>query len=88
MAEAGSARRLRVALLHHDSIRITSAGLPGGGASAGTFVGQLLFQDVRGQRQPFQSRHCRHVVFTQVNPLNFTMASGALILWLRFSTSP
>jgi len=58
------------------SIRITNAGLPGGGASAGTFVGQLLFQTSGDSVTIPVAVTVGTSVFTQINPLNFTMAFG------------
>lgn len=56
------------------SIGITSSALPGGGASAGTFVGQLLFQTSGDSVTIPVAVTVGTSVFTQINPLNFTMA--------------
>jgi hypothetical protein len=56
------------------TISITKKNLPGGGASPGTFVGQLLFQ-ASGDRVTIPvAVTVGSTVFTQINPLNFTMA--------------
>ena len=57
-------------------IGIAKAGLPGGGASAGTYVGQLLFQTSGDSITIPVAVTVGTAVFTQINPLNFTMAFG------------
>jgi Viral BACON domain len=57
-------------------ILVTKSGLPGGGASAGTFVGQLLFQTSGDSVTIPVAVTVGTSVFTQINPLNFTMAFG------------
>lgn len=56
------------------TISITKSALPGGGASAGTFVGQLLFQTAGDTVTIPVAVTVGTSVFTQINPLNFTMA--------------
>lgn len=58
------------------NILVTKSGLPGGGASAGTFVGQLLFQTSGDSVTIPVAVTVGTSVFTQINPLNFTMAFG------------
>lgn len=58
------------------TISISKALLPGGGASPGTFVGQLLFQTSGDSVTIPVAVTVGSAVFTQVNPLNFTMAFG------------
>ncbi len=58
------------------TIRINAASLPGGGASPGTFVGQLLFQTSGDSVTIPVAVTVGPTVFTQMNPLNFTMAFG------------
>ncbi len=58
------------------SISINKAALPGGGATAGTFVGQLLFQTPGDSVTIPVAVTVGDPVITQVNPLNFTMAFG------------
>ena len=55
---------------------LTKASLPGGGASPGTFVGQLLFQTSGDSVTIPVAVTVGPTVFTQINPLNFTMAFG------------
>ena len=54
------------------AVSITKANLPGGGAVAGTFVGQLLLQ-TSGDSVTIPVAVTVGAAFTQVNPLNFTM---------------
>jgi hypothetical protein len=56
------------------TIGIAKAALPGGGASAGTFVGQLLFQTSGDSVTIPVAVTVGPSVFTQTNPLDFTMA--------------
>src|SRR6266481_2679562 len=58
------------------TIGINKSSLPGGGASAGTFVGQLLFQTSGDSVTIPVAVTVGTSVFTQINPLNFTMAFG------------
>src|SRR3984893_18272533 len=58
------------------NILVTKSGLPGGGASAGTFVGQLLFQTSGDSVTIPVAVAVGTSVFTQTNPLNFAMAEG------------
>jgi hypothetical protein len=58
------------------TIGVTKSALPGGGASAGTFVGQLLFQTSGDSVTIPVAVTVGPSVFTQINPLNFTMAFG------------
>lgn len=58
------------------SIRIDKTQLPGGGASNGTFVGQLLLQTSGDSVTIPVAIHVGPSVFEQINPLNFTMAFG------------
>jgi hypothetical protein len=58
------------------TIRITKSSLPGGGVSPGTFVGQLLFQCSGDSVTIPVAVTVGPTVFTQINPLNFTMAFG------------
>ena len=58
------------------TIRINKGSLPGGGVSPGTFVGQLLFQTSGDSVTIPVAVTVGPTVFTQVNPLNFTMAFG------------
>jgi hypothetical protein len=58
------------------TIGIAKAGLPGGGASAGTFVGQLLLHTSGDNVTIPVAVTVGASVFTQINPLNFTMAFG------------
>jgi len=58
------------------NILVTKSGLPGGGATAGTFVGQLLFQTSGDSVTIPVAVTVGASVFTQINPLNFTMAFG------------
>ena len=58
------------------TIGITKSALPGGGASAGTFVGQLLLQTTGDSVTIPIAVTVGTAPFTQVNPLNFTMAFG------------
>ena len=57
-------------------VGITKSALPGGGASAGTFVGQLLLQTSGDSVSIPVAVTVGAAPFTQVNPLNFTMAFG------------
>ncbi len=56
------------------TIGITKASLPGGGATAGTFTGQLLFKTSGDSVTIPVAVTVGPSVFTQINPLNFTMA--------------
>jgi hypothetical protein len=56
------------------TIGITKSALPGGGASAGTFVGQLLLQTSGDSVTIPVAVTVGPAPFTQVNPLSFTMA--------------
>ncbi len=58
------------------TVGITPASLPGGGATAGTYVGQLLFAATGSSVTVPVSVTVGSNVFTQVNPLNFTMPLG------------
>ena len=58
------------------TIGINKSSLPGGGASAGTFVGQLLFKTSGDSVTIPVAVTVGTSVFTQINPLNFTMAFG------------
>ena len=58
------------------TININKSSLPGGGASAGTFVGQLLFQTSGDSVTIPVAVTVGTSVFTQINPLDFTMAFG------------
>src|ERR1700724_2031935 len=58
------------------TIGINKNSLPGGGSSAGTFVGQLLFQTSGDSVTIPVAVTVGTSVFTQINPLNFTMAFG------------
>jgi Viral BACON domain len=58
------------------TIGITKSALPGGGASAGTFVGQLLFQTSGDSMTIPVAVTVGTAPFTQINPLSFTMAFG------------
>jgi hypothetical protein len=55
------------------TIGITASSLPGGGAAAGTFVGQLLFSTSGDTVTVPIAVTVGPAVFTQVNPLYFTM---------------
>jgi hypothetical protein len=56
------------------TIGINKNNLPGGGASAGTFLGQLLLQTSGDSVTVPVAVTVGPAVFTQINPLNFTMA--------------
>ncbi len=56
------------------TIGITKSALPGGGASAGTFVGQLLFLTSGESMTIPVAVTVGTAPFTQINPLSFTMA--------------
>jgi len=56
------------------TIGVTPGALPGGGATPGTFVGQLLFQTSGDSVTIPVAVTVGPSVFTQINPLNFTMA--------------
>ena len=58
------------------AVGITPAALPGGGGTAGTYVGQLLFQATGSSVTVPVSVTVGTTVFTQVNPINFTMPQG------------
>jgi hypothetical protein len=58
------------------SVGITPASLPGGGATAGTYVGQLLFKTTGSSVTVPVSVTVGSSVFAQINPLNFTMPLG------------
>ncbi|HVO60743.1 MAG TPA: hypothetical protein VMT53_07390 [Terriglobales bacterium] len=55
------------------TIGVTASSLPGGGAAAGTFVGQLLFSTSGDSVTVPIAVTVGPTVFTQVNPLYFTM---------------
>jgi hypothetical protein len=55
------------------TISINKANLPGAGSTAGTFVGQLLFQGSGDSVTIPVAVHVGPTVFEQINPLNFTM---------------
>jgi len=55
------------------TISINKANLPGGGATVGTFVGQLLFQTSGDSVTIPVAVHVGPTVIEQINPLNFTM---------------
>lgn len=55
------------------TVEIAPASLPGGGATTGTFVGQLLFQGAGTSVTVPVSVTVGTSIFTQVNPLAFTM---------------
>jgi hypothetical protein len=57
-------------------ININKTNLPGGGATNGTFVGQLLFQTSGDSVTIPVAVTVGPTVFEQINPLNFTMAFG------------
>jgi hypothetical protein len=58
------------------AISINKAQLPGGGSTNGTFVGQLLFQTTGDSVTIPVAVTVGPSVFTQINPLDFTMAFG------------
>jgi len=58
------------------AISINKAQLPGGGSTNGTFVGQLLFQTSGDSVTIPVAVTVGPSVFTQINPLDFTMAFG------------
>src|SRR5882762_1903257 len=58
------------------TVGIAKSALPGGGASAGTFVGQVLLQTTGDSVSIPVAVTVGAAPFTQVNPLNFTMAFG------------
>ena len=58
------------------AISINKTQLPGGGATNGTFVGQLLFQTSGDSVTIPVAVTVGPAVFEQINPLNFTMAFG------------
>ena len=58
------------------TVGITPASLPGGGATAGTYVGQLLFTAAGSSVTVPVSVAVGTAVFTQVNPIDFTMPLG------------
>jgi len=55
------------------SVSINPAALPGGGATTGTFIGQIAFTGAGGGVTVPVSVDVGTNIFTQVNPLNFTM---------------
>jgi hypothetical protein len=55
------------------TVGITTASLPGGGSTAGTFIGQLLFVTAGSSVTVPVSVTVGTNIITQVNPLNFTM---------------
>jgi hypothetical protein len=57
-------------------VSITTANLPGGGALAGTFTGQLLFQTGTDTTTIPVSVTVGANVFLQVDPISFTMPAG------------
>jgi hypothetical protein len=58
------------------TVGITKSALPGGGATAGTFVGQLLLQTSGDSVSIPVAVTVGAAPFSQVNSLNFTMAFG------------
>jgi hypothetical protein len=58
------------------AVSITAANLPGGGLVAGTFVGQVLIATASSNVTIPVSVVIGDPVFSQVNPLNFTMPQG------------
>ncbi|PYX67046.1 MAG: hypothetical protein DMG74_01730, partial [Acidobacteria bacterium] len=58
------------------TIGVNKAALPGGGASPGTFIGQLRFQTSGDSMTIPVAVTVGPAVFTQINPLNFTMPFG------------
>jgi hypothetical protein len=58
------------------TVGIAPASLPGGGESAGTFVGELLFKATGSSVTVPVSVTVGSSVYTQVNPINFTMPQG------------
>ena len=58
------------------SVAIAPTSLPGGGSTAGTFVGQLLFKTTGSSVTVPVSVTVGTEIFTQVNPSNFTMPQG------------
>jgi hypothetical protein len=62
------------------TVGITPASLPGGGSTAGNFVGQLLFQTTGSSVTVPVSVTVGSSVFTQVNPINFSMPQGGATL--------
>jgi hypothetical protein len=58
------------------SVTLTPASLPGGGAAAGTFVGQISFQATNCSVTVPVSVTVGANVFGQVNPISFTMPLG------------
>jgi hypothetical protein len=59
------------------SVSVVPSLLPGGGATAGTFVGQLVFQTASDSVTVPVSMTVGSSVFAQVNPINFTMVAGS-----------
>ncbi len=55
------------------TVGVDTASLPGGGSTAGTFIGQLSFQAPGSSVTVPVSVTVGTNVFTQVNPINFTM---------------
>ena len=58
------------------SVTITEASLPGAGATAGVFVGQLLFQSAAGNVTVPVSVAVGASVLAQVNPIDFNQVFG------------
>jgi len=58
------------------TVGITPSSLPGGGSTAGTFIGQLLFQTTGSSVTIPVSVTVGTNAFTQINPINFTMPQG------------
>jgi Viral BACON domain len=58
------------------TISVTPSALPGGGALAGTFVGQVSFAAASGTVTVPVAVYVGDAVFWQVNPINFTMPVG------------
>jgi Bacterial Ig-like domain (group 1)/Viral BACON domain len=58
------------------TVGITPSSLPGGGSTAGTFVGQLRFHTTGSSVTIPVSVTVGTNAFTQVNPINFTMPQG------------
>jgi len=58
------------------TVGITPASLPGGGSVSGTYVGQLLFSATGSRVTVPVSVTVGSNVFTQINPLHFTVPQG------------
>ncbi len=59
------------------AVSVVPSLLPGGGATAGTFAGQLVFQTASDSVTVPVSMTVGSNVFAQVNPINFTMLAGS-----------